>query len=122
MSVSSSLSRLKSLKLPGQGNKQGGIEATAAYEASKTRLVSPLMRRIMLVNVLPLALLAVTMLFLNQFRNSLLTTEVAGLREQARIYAGALGKALFAARAPAAQTRIVIFHWNPRKPADCCCA
>ncbi|GAA07833.1 ATP-binding protein [Acetobacter tropicalis] len=92
MSVSSSLSRLKSLKLPGQGNKQGGIEATAAYEASKTRLVSPLMRRIMLVNILPLALLAVTMLFLNQFRNSLLTTEVAGLREQARIYAGALGE------------------------------
>ncbi|OUI93429.1 histidine kinase [Acetobacter indonesiensis] len=92
MSVSSSLTRLKSLRLPGQGSKQGGVEATAAYEASRTRLVSPLMRRIMLVNILPLALLGVTMLFLNQFRNSLLASEVTSLREQARIYAGALGE------------------------------
>lgn len=93
MSVSSTLSSgLRRLRIPGQTPRKGGVEATAAYEASRTRLLSPLMRRIMLVNVLPLVLLAVTMLFLNQFRNSLLATEVTGLREQARIYAGALGQ------------------------------
>lgn len=95
MPVSSTLSSgLRRLRIPGQAPRQGqnSVEATAAYAASRTRLLSPLMRRIMLVNVLPLVLLAVTMLFLNQFRNSLLATEVNGLREQARIYAGALGQ------------------------------
>ncbi|MFT8462470.1 ATP-binding protein [Acetobacter persici] len=93
ISVSSTLSSgLRRIRIPGQTPRKGGVEATAAYEASRTRLISPLMRRIMLVNVLPLVLLAITMLFLNQFRNSLLATEVTGLREQARIYAGALGQ------------------------------
>lgn len=56
------------------------------------RLISPLMRRILLVNILPLAVFGMTLLFLNQFRNSLLSAEVGALREQARIYAGALGQ------------------------------
>ncbi|MCE0743593.1 sensor N-terminal transmembrane domain-containing protein [Acetobacter sicerae] len=50
------------------------------------------MRRILLVNILPLAVFGMTLLFLNQFRNSLLAAEVGALREQARIYAGALGQ------------------------------
>nr|WP_019090734.1 stimulus-sensing domain-containing protein [Komagataeibacter europaeus] len=58
----------------------------------RTRLVSPLMRRILLVNTLPLGLLALTLLYLTQFQNSLLEAEVSALREQARIYAGALGQ------------------------------
>ncbi|MEG3347865.1 stimulus-sensing domain-containing protein [Novacetimonas hansenii] len=58
----------------------------------RTRLVSPLMRRILLVNMLPLGLLALTLLYLTQFQNSLLEAEVSALREQARIYAGALGQ------------------------------
>ncbi|MDE7547552.1 stimulus-sensing domain-containing protein [Acetobacter fabarum] len=78
--------------MPGQRAHNGGVEATAAYQASRTRLISPLMRRVLLVNILPLALLGLTVLFLNQFRNSLLATEVTALREQARIYAGALGQ------------------------------
>ncbi len=58
----------------------------------RTRWVSPMMRRILLVNALPLALLVATLLYLNQFQNSLLEAEVTALREQARIYAGALGQ------------------------------
>jgi len=50
------------------------------------------MRRILLVNALPLAILAVTLLFLNDFQNSLLESDVGSLREQAHIYAGALGQ------------------------------
>ncbi len=54
--------------------------------------VSPLLRRILLVNALPLALLVAALLYLDQYQNGLLEAEVSALREQARIYAGALGE------------------------------
>jgi two-component system sensor histidine kinase ChvG len=54
--------------------------------------VSPLLRRILLVNALPLALLVAALLYLDQYQNGLLEGEVSALREQARIYAGALGE------------------------------
>jgi two-component system sensor histidine kinase ChvG len=57
------------------------------------RWVSPLLRRILLVNALPLALLVAALLYLDQYQNGLLEAEVAALREQARIYAGAIGQA-----------------------------
>ena len=41
---------LRHLRVPGR-RPQKGVEATAAYQASRTRLVSPLMRRILLVNI-----------------------------------------------------------------------
>ncbi len=56
------------------------------------RLVSPLLRRILLVNALPLALLVAALLYLDQYQNGLLEAEVGALREQAKIYAGALGE------------------------------
>ncbi|NHN88310.1 ATP-binding protein [Acetobacter conturbans] len=68
------------------------------------RLISPLMRRILLVNILPLAVFGLTLLFLNQFRNTLLASEVSALREQARIYAGALGQSAVTLN-PAAKSR-----------------
>ncbi|MDG6094827.1 sensor histidine kinase [Acetobacter sp. AN02] len=67
-------------------------------DPSSPRLLSPLMRRILMVNTLPLIVLAVTLLFLNQFRDSLLSAEVGALREQARIYAGAMGQSAVAPR------------------------
>ncbi len=57
-----------------------------------TRWVSPLLRRILLVNALPLVLLLAALLYLDQYQNGLLEAEVSALREQARIYAGALGE------------------------------
>lgn len=74
------------------GGENLNRDAAAAYREYRTRLVSPLMRRVLLVNVLPLMVLAVTLLYLSQFQNSLLEAEVMALREQARIYAGALGQ------------------------------
>ena len=56
------------------------------------RRVSTLLRRILLVNLLPLALLLAALLYLDQYQNGLLGAEVTTLREQARIYAGALGE------------------------------
>lgn len=58
----------------------------------RERWVSPLLRRILLVNALPLALLLAALLYLDQYQNGLLEAEVQTLREQARIYAGALGE------------------------------
>ena len=88
------LSALRARLRPrGTGSRlSGNNAAAAAYMEYRTRLVSPLMRRILLVNMLPLGLLALTLLYLTQFQNSLLEAEVSALREQARIYAGALGQ------------------------------
>jgi two-component system sensor histidine kinase ChvG len=58
----------------------------------RTRWVSPLMRRVMAVNFVPLALLVAALLYLDQYQDGLLEAEVSALREQARIYAGALGE------------------------------
>src|SRR5579862_2107098 len=59
----------------------------------RARWVSPLLQRILLVNALPLILLVAALLYLDQYQNGLLEAEVLTLREQARIYAGALGQA-----------------------------
>jgi two-component system sensor histidine kinase ChvG len=58
----------------------------------RTRWVSPLLRRVLVVNFVPLALLMAALLYLDQYQDGLLEAEVAALREQARIYAGALGE------------------------------
>ncbi|MBV8913294.1 MAG: stimulus-sensing domain-containing protein [Acetobacteraceae bacterium] len=64
----------------------------ARLRRERPRWVSPLLRRILLVNALPLALLVAALLYLDQYQNGLLEAEVQALREQARIYAGALGE------------------------------
>jgi len=51
-----------------------------------------MLRRILLVNLLPLALLLAALLYLDQYQNGLLEAEVLALREQARIYSAALGQ------------------------------
>jgi two-component system sensor histidine kinase ChvG len=53
-----------------------------------------------LVNALPLALLVVALLYLDQYQNGLLEAQVAALREQAKIYAGALGESAVLATDP----------------------
>jgi len=58
----------------------------------RRRWVSPLLRRILLVNILPLVLVVAALLYLNQYQNGLLEAEVSALREQARVFAGALGE------------------------------
>jgi len=66
--------------------------ATATPPPRQRRWVSPLLRRVLLVNFVPLALLFATLLYLDAYQDGLLEAEVAALREQARIYAGALGE------------------------------
>ncbi|MBV8778215.1 MAG: stimulus-sensing domain-containing protein [Alphaproteobacteria bacterium] len=54
--------------------------------------ISPLTRRIVAVNVLPLALLAVGFLYLGKFEASLIGQQVEALRTQGEIFAAALGE------------------------------
>ncbi|WP_424812717.1 stimulus-sensing domain-containing protein [Roseococcus sp. YIM B11640] len=69
------------------------LEDGQAEAPRRRRWVSPLLRRILLVNALPPALLAVALLYLDQYQNGLLAAEVEAMRNQARIYAGAIGEA-----------------------------
>src|ERR687894_743474 len=68
-------------------------QAQASAPPLRRRWVSPLLRRILLLNVLPPALLAAAMLYLDQYQNGLLAAEVEALRTQARIYAGGIAEA-----------------------------
>ena len=72
--------------------RSGLPRATAKTRRYRQRWVSPLLRRILLVNALPLALLVVALLYLDQYQNGLLEAQVTALREQARVFAGALGE------------------------------
>ncbi len=94
--------------VPALASSAADPAADSARPGSHARWVSPLMRRILLVNALPLALLVVALLYLNQYQNGLLEAEVSSLREQARIYAGALSES--AVRNPDSD--------NPRLVAD----
>ena len=51
-----------------------------------------LLRDILLVNLLPVALIFAALFYLDQYQQGLLAAEVSALREQARIYAGALAQ------------------------------
>ncbi len=79
--------------MPDSGTLAGLARTDAEPKAPRLRLVSPLLRRILLVNLLPLALLLAALLYLDQYQNGLLEAEVTTLREQAKIYAGALSEA-----------------------------
>ncbi|MDE8348621.1 MAG: stimulus-sensing domain-containing protein [Acidocella sp.] len=57
----------------------------------RTRL-SRLLRDILLVNLLPLVLIFAALFYLDQYQQGLLSAEVSALREQARIFAGALSQ------------------------------
>ena len=70
----------------------GLTRATSPIKRFRQRWVSPLLRRILLVNALPLALLVVALMYLDQYQNGLLEAQVTALREQARVFAGALGE------------------------------
>jgi len=64
-----------------------------AVRPRRERFVSPMLRRILLVNVLPLFLLVAALLYLDQFQNGLIEAEVNALRTQAQIYAAAVAEA-----------------------------
>lgn len=64
-------------------------EKVAAINA---RRFSPLTRRILVLNMLPLALLAGGLIFLGQYEDELIDSEISSLRVQAEIVAAGLGE------------------------------
>ncbi|NQU57568.1 MAG: stimulus-sensing domain-containing protein [Rhodospirillales bacterium] len=56
------------------------------------RLTSPIIRRILAINVLALAILVAGLLYLGQYRESLIASELAALRVHAEMLAAALGE------------------------------
>ena len=76
--------------MPDGGFLSGLTRTAGPTKRYRQRWVSPLLRRILLVNALPLALLVVALLYLDQYQNGLLEAQVTALREQARVFAGAL--------------------------------
>ncbi|MFZ6762553.1 stimulus-sensing domain-containing protein [Pseudoroseomonas sp. WGS1072] len=59
----------------------------------RRRRMSPLLRRILFVNAVAPALLAASLLYLDQYQTGLLSAEVEALRTQARIYAAGIAEA-----------------------------
>jgi len=55
--------------------------------------MSPITRRILAVNILALVLLVVGLLFVGQYRQSLIDSELAALNIQAKLFAAAIGEA-----------------------------
>ncbi len=79
--------------MPDSGTLPSQLRPAPAPTRARTRWVSPLMRRILVVNAMPLALLLAALLYLDQYQNGLLEAEVGALRQQAKIHAGALSEA-----------------------------
>jgi two-component system sensor histidine kinase ChvG len=83
---------------PPGGPAHDAVAASARDERPRgwlgmRRNVSPLLRRILLLNALPPFLLATSLLYLDQYQNGLLAGEVLALRTQARIYANGVAEA-----------------------------
>ncbi len=67
------------------------------------RLLSPLTRRILAVNILALALLGGGLLYLGEYRNNLIDAELKALGVQAEMFAAALGEGAVVADSPYGQ-------------------
>jgi two-component system sensor histidine kinase ChvG len=80
--------------MPDASGRPAEAVLPAAARPETTRLRgSPLLRRILLLNAVAPALLAASLLYLDQYQNGLLAAEVEALRTQARIYAGGIAEA-----------------------------
>src|SRR6266849_3655800 len=80
-----------------EGEARGAPRIDARTDAARPRrwrwpLVSPLTRRIVAVNVLPLALLAVGFLYLGKFEATLIGQQIESLHNQGEIFAAALSE------------------------------
>lgn len=79
--------------MPDVGVTAEAVEAAKPAAEGKKRRFSPLLRRIFLLNAVAPALLAASLLYLDQYQNGLIAAEIEGLRTQARIYAGGIAEA-----------------------------
>lgn len=69
----------------------------------RERLISPLTRRILTVNLVAIGSLVAGLLYLGEYRRSLITNELTSLRAQAEMFAAALGEGAVVSEAPNGQ-------------------
>ena len=72
--------------------KREGGKAAEAPRAGRKRVLSPLTRRVLAVNVIALVIPIVGLLYLGPYRESLIEAELEALRRQGEIFSGALGE------------------------------
>ena len=77
--------------------------APAEPSKKRNRLLSPITRRILAVNILALVVLFAGMLFLDNYRRGLIAAEVAALQTQTELIAAALGESAADAELPAGE-------------------
>ncbi|NQV84073.1 MAG: stimulus-sensing domain-containing protein [Rhodospirillales bacterium] len=76
---------------------------TRTGDTPRHRWVSPLTRRILAINILALAILGGGLLFLGQYRQTLIDAEIKSLGVQAEMFAAALGEGAIASTSPSGQ-------------------
>lgn len=75
-----------------RGVEPGEDVAAEPRRRLRKLMFSPLLRRILLVNALPLGLLVAALLYLDTYQDGLVDAEAASLRVQAQVFAGAIGE------------------------------
>jgi len=74
----------------------GGIVRKQAATRHSERLISPLTRRILAVNMFALIIPVVGLLYLGAYRDSLIEAELEALKTQGEVFAGAIGEGAIA--------------------------
>lgn len=90
----------------GDGDRDAWDDDQRQRGRRKVRLISPLTRRILVVNLIAPGLLVLGVLYLDEYRDGLITTELNSLTTQAEMIAGAIGEGAVAAEG-GANERIV---------------
>jgi len=69
-----------------------------AWRRGRRRIISPLTRRILTINILALAILMGGLLYLGQYEQNLINSEFQALTTEGEIFAGALGQGAYGTR------------------------
>src|SRR5262245_7423651 len=85
---------LRPAPVPDQAKAERATPAEEAHavEAQRQRRGSSLTRRILTLNILALVIPVVGLLYLDQYRDSLVETELQALRTEGELFAAALGE------------------------------
>jgi len=78
-------------KPAGQRERDAAAKAALQRRRRRRRRLSPLTRRILALNVLAIAIPVAGLLYLGDYRDDLVNSQLASLRTQAQLFAGALG-------------------------------
>ena len=88
-----------------RAKQQNRTAADSPITTRRQRLLSPITRRILAINVLALGFLGAGILYLDQYKENLIQTELAGLVTQAEMFAVALSEGAVA-RTASGQYRV----------------